>query len=151
MRWDNHAPEEDPNATSPSAEDRLTVSQRSVEEGFRHQLNQNESARGTQPSQSDRDEPADRGLGRQAAGCCEGVEAVARKLVRRDIIPDVASLCGLGQQASDHVVDLMLRSGDPLVPVQECREFGVVVPVGLVGDEGIGLQHSFESLASVAR
>ena len=64
-------------ATSPSAEDRLTVSQRSVEEGFRLQRHQNESARRAQPSQNDRDEPADRDLGRQAAGCCEGVEAVA--------------------------------------------------------------------------
>lgn len=54
----------------PSAEDRLTVSQRSVEEGFRLQRHRNESALGVQPSQSDRDEPADRGLGRQAAGCC---------------------------------------------------------------------------------
>ncbi len=69
-----------------------------------------------QPSQNDRDELADRGLGRQAAGCCEGVEAVARELVS----------------------------------MQERREFGVVVPVGLVGIERVGLQHSFEPLASVA-
>jgi hypothetical protein len=84
------------NATSPSAEDQLTVSKRRVQEGFRLQRRQNESARGAQPGQSDRDEPPDRGLGRQAAGCCEGVEAVARKLVRRDIIPKLAGLCDLG-------------------------------------------------------
>ncbi len=40
------------NATSPSAEDRLTVSQRSVQEGCRLQRHRNESARGVQPSQS---------------------------------------------------------------------------------------------------
>jgi hypothetical protein len=38
------------NATSPSAEDRLTISQRSVEEGFRLQRHQNESARGRNPA-----------------------------------------------------------------------------------------------------
>ncbi len=53
--------------------------------------------RGAQPSQSDRNESADRGFGRQTASCCEGVEAVARKLLRRDITPNVAGLCGLGQ------------------------------------------------------
>ncbi len=49
-----------------------------------------------QSGQSDHDEPANRGLGGQAAGCCERVEAVTRELVRRDIIPEVAGLCALG-------------------------------------------------------
>jgi hypothetical protein len=78
------------------------------------------------------------------------VEAVAGKLVRRDIVPKVASLGGLGDQLSDHVVELLLRSGKVLVSMQERREFGVVVPAGLVGDEGVGLQHGFELLARVA-
>src|SRR5215203_2436162 len=107
----------------------------------------NESARGAQPSQSDRDEPADCGLGWQAAGCCEGVEAVARKLLRRYITPDVAGLCALGQQVSDDVREVLLRSGDLLVSMQECREFG---GVALVLNEGVGLQHRFEPLASTA-
>lgn len=111
---------------------------------------QNESARRTQPIQSDRHEPTDSGLGVLPAGSREGVEAVACELVRRHIIPDVAGLCGLGQQVSDHLVDLVLRSGDPLVPMQERREFGVVVLAGLAGDEGVGLEHRFESLAGVA-
>jgi hypothetical protein len=72
----------------------------------------NESAWGAQPSQSDRDEPADRGFGRQPASCPERVEAVARKLLRRDVTADVAGLCGLGQQVIYHVVDLLLRFGD---------------------------------------
>ena len=67
-----------------------------------------------QPSDSNHDEPSDRGLGRQAAGGCEGVEAVARELVRRDIAPDGAGLCGLGQQVSDQVAELLLRSGEML-------------------------------------
>ena len=70
---------------------------------------------GAQSSQSDHDESSYRGLGRQAAGCCEGVEAVARKLLRRDIIPDVAGLCGLGQQISDDVREVPLRLGDVLI------------------------------------
>src|SRR3990172_2437620 len=92
-----------------------------------------ESGAGVQPSQSDGDKPADRGLGRQAAGCCEGVEAVARELVGRDIVADAPCLCRFGQQVSDHVAELLLRSGDLLVSMQERREFGVVVPVGLAG------------------
>jgi hypothetical protein len=67
--------------------------------------------RGAQPSQSDRDESADRGFGRQPAGCCEGVEEVARKLVRRYITPDVAGLCALGQQVSDDVREVLLPLG----------------------------------------
>ncbi len=117
--------------------------------GFRLQLHQNESTRGAQPSQSDRDEPVDRSLGWQPAGCCEGVEAVARKLVGRDIIPEVAGLCDLGQQVSDQVDELLLRPVDVLTSMQECREFGAVV-LAVVGDERVGLEHRFEPLASVA-
>ena len=101
---------------------------------------------GVQSSPNDHDEPADRVRGRQAVGCCEGVEAVARQLVRRDIIPDVAALCSLGQQVSDQVLELLLRSGDVFTLMHECREFSTVV---LVGNERIGLEHSFEPLTSV--
>jgi copper chaperone CopZ len=55
------------------------------------------------------------------------VEVVARKLVRRDIVPEVAGLCDLGQQVSDHVDELLLRPSDLLTSMQECREFGAVV------------------------
>ncbi len=103
-----------------------------------------------QPGQSDLDEPADCGLRRQAAGCCEGVEAIARELLRRNIIPNVAGPCGLGKQVSDHIDELLLRPGDVLTSMQERREFGAIV-LAVVGDEGIGLQHSFEPLGSAAR
>ena len=102
-------------------------------EGFRLQRHRNESVRGAQPSQSDDDESADRGFGRQTASCCEGVEAVARELVSRDIIPNVADLCSLDQQVSDHVAELLLRPGNVLASMQERREFGAVVLV-VVGD-----------------
>jgi hypothetical protein len=75
------------------------------------------------------------------------MEAVARELVGRDILPDVAGLCALGQQVSDEVAELLPRSGDVLASMQKCREFGVMV---LAGKERVGLEHSFESLASVA-
>ena len=90
-------------ATYLSAENKLTVSRRSVKEGCRLQRHRNGSARGTQPGQSDLDESANRGFGRQTAGCREGVEAVACELVGRDITPDVTGLCGLCQQISDQL------------------------------------------------
>src|SRR5215207_1022798 len=103
------------NATSPSAHDRLTVSQPSIEEGCRLQRHRNASVRGAQPSQSDRDESAYRGFGRQAASCCEGIETVVRKLLRRDITPEVAGLGALGQQVADNVREVLLRQGEVLI------------------------------------
>ncbi len=113
-------------------------------------LNTRLDSAGVQPSQSDRDEPTDRGLGRQAAGCCEGVKAITCKLVRRDIIPDAAGLCPCSQQCSDHVAKVLLGANNMLVPMQECRQFGVAVAVMLVGNEGEGFEHSFKLLASIA-
>jgi len=74
------------------------------------------------------------------------VEAVARELVRRDIVPEVAGPCALGQQVSDEALEVLLRSSDVLTSVQECRELGAVM---LAGDEGVGLEHGFEPLACV--
>ena len=78
------------------------------------------------------------------------MEAVARQFGRRDIIPEVASLSDLGQKVSDQVNELSLRPGDMLASMQQCREFGAVV-LALVGDERVGLEHSFEPLTSIAR
>jgi hypothetical protein len=47
--------------------------------------------------QSDRDKPTHRGFGRQVAGGGEGVQAIARKFVGRDVVPDVPGVDGLGQ------------------------------------------------------
>jgi hypothetical protein len=55
------------------------------------------------PCQGNPDEPADRSFGRQAAGRREGEEAKAGKLRRRDIIPDIASLCALAEQPADEI------------------------------------------------
>jgi len=67
--------------------------------------------------------------------------------VRHNLVAEVAPLCGLGQHLSDEVAKLLLRSGDLLTSMHEWGEFGAVV---LVGDERVGLQHSFEPLTSVA-
>ncbi len=107
-----------------------------------------ESARGAQPGQGDRDEPADCGLGRQAAGRREGVETVTGELVGRDIIPEIPRLCDLDQQISDEVGEVLLRSGDVLTSMQECRQFGAVV-LAAVCDERVGLEHRFEPRACV--
>jgi hypothetical protein len=55
------------------------------------------------------------------------VEAVARKLVGRDIIPEVAGLGARDQQVSDHAAELLLRPRNLLVSMEECRQLGVVV------------------------
>lgn len=70
--------------------------------------------RGAQPRQSDRNKLTDCGLGRQAAGCREGVEGIACQFIRRYIIPEVISSCALDQQVPDEVAELLLRSGDVL-------------------------------------
>ena len=106
------------------------------------------SARGPQPSQGDHDEPVDRGGGCQAAGRCEGVQAVARKLVRRDISPDVACISDIGQETSNQLDELVLRSGEVLISMQEFREFGAVL-FAVMNDECVGLEHGFEPIAGV--
>src|SRR5205823_9338305 len=85
---------------------------------------------------------------RQAVGRCERVKAVARKLVRRDIIADIARSHGLDQQVPNEVAELLVRSGDVLTSMQECRELGAVV---LVGNERVGFEHGLEALGSRAR
>jgi hypothetical protein len=52
---------------------------------------------GTQSRQGDVDESADRGLGGQAAGRVEGVQAVAGQFGRRDVVAEVAGLGAFGQ------------------------------------------------------
>lgn len=115
--------------------------------GWSFQRPPDKLTRGAQHRESDPHQATDRCLGRQGAGCREGVEAVARKLCRRNIIAEVAGLCALGQQVADEAAEMLLRSDDMFTSMQECREFGAVV---LMGNERVGLEHRLESLASVA-
>ena len=59
------------------------------------------SAARAQSSQRDCDEPAYCGRRREAAGCREGVEAVARELVGRDVVPHFPGLGALDDEVSD--------------------------------------------------
>jgi hypothetical protein len=79
---------------------------------------------GTHPRQGDHDETVNLSIGRLIAGGCQGAQAGSREFVGRDIIPDVADLDGLGQQASEHVTQVLRCSGDVLVWMQasvRCR------------------------------
>jgi hypothetical protein len=78
------------------------------------------------------------------------VETVARKLVRRDVIPDVAALRALGKYVSDEVSELLLCSGDVLTSMQEGRKLAAVL-LALVRNDRVGFKHRFEALGSVAR
>jgi hypothetical protein len=109
-----------------------------------------DSAPRTQPIEGDRHQPTNGGLRALSAGAREGVKAEAGEFIRRHIVPDIAGSYGPDEQLPDHLVNVMLRSGDPLVPMKERREFGVMVIAGSERDEGEGLEHRFESLASVA-
>ena len=105
---------------------------------------------GAQPSQGDHDQSVDGRLGREGAGCCQGVEAVARQLFWCDVVPDGPSLCGRGQQVSDEVTELALRSTDVLILMHERGHVAALAPVGyLVGDHCVGLEHCFKCLARV--
>ncbi len=87
------------------------------------------SALGADPGQSNGDEPVDCGFGREGTGCREGVEAVARELVRRNVISDVTGLCALDQQISNEVAEVLLGPADVLFSMQERPEFGGVALV----------------------
>lgn len=46
-------------------------------------------------------------------------------------------------------MNLALGSYDLLVSMEERREFGLMVPAGVAGDEGVGLEDRFEPLVSI--
>jgi hypothetical protein len=58
---------------------------------------------GPKAGQRDGDEPIDGGLGRQAVGCGEGVQAVAGQFVGADVVADVPDGGGLGDEVGDEV------------------------------------------------
>lgn len=113
----------------------------------------------TQPGQRDLQEPADGSIGGKAAGYCERVEGVSGELVRRNIVPYVAGLYGLGKQISDETLEPSLRSRGVFTAVNERGDLGAVMHVrirvgavlvgmslvtvviarALAGDHGIGL------------
>jgi hypothetical protein len=75
------------------------------------------------------------------------VDAVASKLVRRDIPSEAAGSCDLGQRVPDQIDELLLHPADVLASMQHCRELPAVV---LTAVKRIGLEYRFEPLVSVA-
>ena len=86
-----------------------------------HQPDGVQSGPGLQPRQGYRHQPANRGLGRQAARGCQGVEAVACELVRRDIISDFAVSRRLVQEIAHQAMKVLMRPGDVLALMQKRR------------------------------
>jgi hypothetical protein len=87
---------------------------------------------GPQPGEGDGDEAAGGVFGGQAAGGGEGVQAVAREFVRGDVVPDVPGRRGLGDQAGDEGVQLLLGLVDVLAAVQQFGDAGAVRSPGAV-------------------
>ncbi|MDB4938664.1 MAG: hypothetical protein JWP87_5636, partial [Labilithrix sp.] len=68
----------------------------------------------TQPRERDLHEAAHRCLRRQAARHRQRVEAVARELGRRDVVPELSFRRALGEEVSNELVEVLLRSDDVL-------------------------------------
>jgi hypothetical protein len=123
------------------------TSRSSVAPAWQLQRLRKELARGLYASQDDRDQPVDRGLGGQAASGGDGMEAVARELLRRDIITDLAAGGALAQQVPDEVAQPLLGSGDVSPSMQERRQLAAMM---LVDNRPVGLEHRLQPLAGVA-
>jgi hypothetical protein len=62
-----------------------------------------------QPGQRHGNESVDSSLGRHATGSSKRVDAVRRKLVSRNVVPEVAGLRSLGHYVPDHLAELLMR------------------------------------------
>ena len=118
----------------------------SVSDGVQGQVELRRSAWRAQSGQCHANEPANCRLGAQAAGCFQGVKAVARELVGRDILPDVAARRTLGDQLPDEVVEPLPGLSDVLALVQERPELGDLAAPAGVQDVGVGVEDGLEPL-----
>jgi hypothetical protein len=85
----------------------------------------------------------DRGLGRQAGGCGERIEAEGGQLVSGHIVPDLSGRGGVGDQVADKVAEVLLRAGYVRGLVQVGCELAAVSVAELVLDQRVGLQYRF--------
>src|SRR5262245_62074269 len=95
----------------------------------------------TERVEGDLDEPAYGGFGRKSTGRRECEEAVARKLVGRDIVPDLTRLGGCCQQISDEVAEALMCVVEGLTPVDHRGDLSVVG--SLEGHERVSLDDCF--------
>src|SRR5262245_52618784 len=98
--------------------------------------------------EGDLDEPAYCSLGRESTSCRECREAVARKLVGWDIVPDLTRLRGCCQQIADEIAKALMRVVEVLTTVDHRSNLGVVG--SLEGHERVSLDDRFEPIARVA-
>ena len=106
--------------------------------------------RGPQTAQGQRDEAPNGGLRFEASGRAEGVQAIGREFLRRDVRSDRPILRGIGDQSLNEVAKLVFRFGDLFVVMDQRRDFAVVVLRRVVGDERISLQDGTEPATCVA-
>lgn len=83
-------------------------------------------------------------------GAPQGFDTEVRQLVRRHVVPDVAVLRGLDQQAPDQLVDLPLRSPELIGSMHELRDPRALVAARVAREERVGLEHRLESLPRIA-
>ena len=69
------------------------------------------------------------------------------ELVRGDIVTDVAGVGRFGDQGSDHLAEVLLRSGHLLGAMEQASKCCVVVSGGFVGDQRVPLEHGRQPLA----
>jgi hypothetical protein len=100
------------------------------------------SGRRTETGERDRYEAMDRSLRPETTGGGDRVQAVGRQLFGGNIISDVASHDPIGDELADHLAKVALGARDLLVPVEKRRELGVVLPVRLLDDQCVRLEHS---------
>jgi hypothetical protein len=71
----------------------------------------------------------------QVSGRFHRVQAVARELIDRHVVSNVAGLGARSEQDFDHGVQLPPRRGEVLVSMQNRPGFAVALGAGLVGDQ----------------
>lgn len=108
-----------------------------------------QSAGGLQSRDREGEQASDRCLRAGLTGRGQGVQAVAGELVGGHVVTHGATFGGGGDEVSHHVVQLPLSAGDALAAVEERGELAVRVAVGIVDDEGVGLEDGFEAGLSI--
>lgn len=69
------------------------------------------------------------------------MQAVGGEFFRRDVVSESAGSRAFRHEVPDHLVELPLGPGNPLVAVQERHERVVAVSTRPLGNESVGLQH----------
>ena len=87
--------------------------------------------------QGDPDQAADCRFGRHRGGCGQRVQAVGRELRRRYVAARFPAGGGLADQRGDELVQVRVRAGDVLAPVQRRRQLAAMpAPPARLGDVG---------------